>query len=171
MGVAEGEHVAVGAGGDAFERAGRLVLEQVLVDLARRSVDEPHSVVAQVEAAVERQAAHEVLGAPVGVRERPLDRPLAQFAVVAVAVGAAAVLEIAADGVVVVAVDRGDCALLDQGADLVRVRAVAHQVAAAVDGVYIRPLDRLEYGLEGRQVGVDVGDDRDPLHRRPQSKH
>jgi hypothetical protein len=105
------------------------------------------------------------------VRERPLDRPLTELAVVPVAVGAAAVLEIARDGVVVVAVDRGDAALLDQGADLVRVRAVADQIAAAVDGVDLRPLSRLECCLQGRQVGVNVGDDRDPLHRRPQCKH
>jgi hypothetical protein len=90
---------------------------------------------------------------------------------VPVAVGAAAVLEIAGDGVVVIAVDGGDCALLDQGADLVRVRAVADEVAAAVDGIDVRTLSRLEYRLEGRQVGVDVGDDRDPLHRRSQCKH
>ena len=99
------------------------------------------------------------------------DRELSELAVVRVAVGAAAVFEVAGDGVVVVAVDGGDAARLDQGADLVRVRAVADQVAAAVDRVDIRPLDRLEHGLEGRQVGVDVGDDRDPLHRRAQSKH
>jgi hypothetical protein len=74
-------------------------------------------------------------------------RALSEFAVVLVAVGATAVLEIAGDGVVVVAVDRGDPALLDQTADLVRVRAVADQVAAAVDDVHTRPVDRLEYRL------------------------
>jgi hypothetical protein len=154
-----------------LEGAGRLVGEQVLVDLARRAVHEPHALVAQVEAQVERQAAHEVLGAAVGVRECPLDGELSEFAVVLVAVGAAAVLEVAGDGVVVVAVDRGDSALLDQGADLVWVRPVADQVAAAVDGVHVGPVGRLQHRLECREVGVDIGDDRDPLHRRPQCKH
>jgi hypothetical protein len=47
------------------------------------------------------------------------------------------------------------------------MRAVAHQIAAAVDGVHVGRLDRFQHGLKGRQVGVDVGDDRDPLHSRP----
>jgi hypothetical protein len=130
-------------------------------------VHQPHALSTKLEAQVEREAAHEVLGLSVGVRERPLDRPLPEFALVPVAVGAAAVVEIAGDRVVVVAVDGGDCALLDQGADLVRMRAVADQVAAAVDGVAVGLIDRLEYRLQCRQVGVDVGDDRDPLHSRP----
>jgi ArsR family transcriptional regulator, arsenate/arsenite/antimonite-responsive transcriptional repressor len=58
-------------------------------------------------------------------------------------------------------------ALLDQRAHLVRVGGVADEVASAVDGIDVGPLKRLEYRVQGRQVGVDVGDDRDPLHRRP----
>jgi hypothetical protein len=74
--------------------------------------------------------------------ECPVDRALPELAVLLVAVGAAAVVEVAGDGVVVVAVDRGDAAPLDQGANLVRVRPVADQIAAAVDGVNTSPLDR-----------------------------
>jgi hypothetical protein len=62
-------------------------------------------------------------------------------------------------------------ALLDQRAHLVRVGGVADEVASAVDGIDVGPLKRLEYRVQGRQVGVDVGDDRDPLHRRSQCKH
>ena len=91
-----------------------------------------------------------------------------ELAVVPVDVGAAAVLEVPADGVVVVAVDRGDRASLDQRADLVRMRAVADQIAAAVDVVDAELGSiRSERRLERRQVGVDICDDRDPLHRRP----
>jgi hypothetical protein len=171
VGVAEDEHVTVRARRDPLERARGLVGEQVLVDLARRAVHQPHPLVPQLEAQVERQAAHEALGASARVPQRPLDRAPAQLAVVLVAVGAAAVVEVARDRVVVVSVDSRDGALLDQRADLVRVRAVADQIPAAVDGLNARPLDRLQYRLERRQVGVDVGDDRGPLHRRPQCKH
>ena len=91
------------------------------------------STLADREAQVERQLAHEVLGRLVGVLERPLDRALPELAVVRRDVRAAAVVEVARDRVVVVAVDRRDLALGDQRADLVGVRAVADQVAAAVD--------------------------------------
>ena len=87
---------------------------------------------AELEAQIERQRAHEVLRALVGVRERPRDRSLPELAVVLGDVRAAAVVELAADRVVVVAVDRRDLALLDQPAHLVRVRAVADEVPAAV---------------------------------------
>jgi hypothetical protein len=83
---------------------------------------------------------------------------------VLVAVGAAAVVEVARNGVVVVAVDGGDAALFDQTADLVRVRAVADQIPAAANGVHVGPLDRLQNRLQGGHVGVDVGDDGDPIH-------
>jgi len=99
------------------------------------------------------------------VLECPLDRALPELAVVLVSVCAATVIEVAGDGVVMVAVDRGDAAPLDQSADLVRVRPVADQIAAAVDGVDASPVDRLEHRLKGRQVGVDVGYDRRPPHR------
>ena len=61
------------------------------------------------------------------------DRLLPELAVVLGDVRAAAVIELAADRVVVVAVDRRDPALLDQRAHLVRMRPVADQIAAAVD--------------------------------------
>jgi hypothetical protein len=60
---------------------------------------------------------------------------------------------VAGDGVVVVAVNREDAVPLDQGSDLVRARPVADQIAAAVDGVDTRPIDRLEHRLGRRQVG------------------
>jgi hypothetical protein len=48
---------------------------------------------------------------------------------------------------------------------LVTVGAAAvRQVAAAIDRVHVGPLDGGHYRLQSRQVGVDVGDDRDPFH-------
>ena len=111
-----------------------------------------------------------VLRALAGVGERPVDGELTDRAVVLVDVGAAAVLEVAADRVVVVAVDRRDAAFLDQGADLVRMRAVADQVAAAVDGVDGKAVDLGERRLERGQVGVDVGDHGDAVHTRSLSR-
>jgi hypothetical protein len=48
-------------------------------------------------------------------------------------VEAAAVLQVARDRVVVISVDGRDAELLDRAADLVRARAVADEIAAAVD--------------------------------------
>ena len=127
-----------------------------------------HGAVAEVELEVERERAHEVFGALVGVGERPFDRALSEVAVVLGHVGAAAVVEVARDRVVVVAVDGRDAALLDQRADLVGVRAVADQVAAAVDTRDAELLDALERRLQCGEVGVDVGDDSDALaHAAP----
>ena len=64
--------------------------------------------------------------------ERPRDRLLAELAVVLGHVRAPAVVQVARDRVVVVAVDRRDPAVLDQPAHLVRVRPVADEVPAAV---------------------------------------
>jgi hypothetical protein len=128
-------------------------------------------VIAELEPQVEGQAAHEVLGAAVGVRERPLDRALAQLAVVRIAVGAAAVFEVARNRVVVVAVDRRDRPLLDQVADLVRVRAVADEISAAPHAVDTELAYGLERRLEGGQIRVNIGDDRHSLHSVAQSKH
>ena len=137
----------------------RLVLEQILVDLPRRAVHEPHLFGAELEAQIERQPAHEVLRALVGVRERPRDRLLPELAVVLGHVGAPAVVELAGDRVVVVAIDRRDPALLDHAAHLVRMRPVPDEIAAAVHGVDPDRIDRLEARLECGEVGVDVGDD------------
>ena len=161
VGVPEDEHLVGLGAGEALVEAGGLVLEEVLVDLARRAVDEMDAVLADREAQVEGQLAHEVLGALVGVRERPVDRLLAELAVVRGDVRAAAVLEVAGDRVVVVAVDRRDLALGDQRAHLVGMRAVADQVAAAVDALDPELVDARERGLQRGQVGVDVGDDGD----------
>ena len=112
---------------------------------------------------VERQLAHEVLRGLVGVLERPGDRLLSELAVVLRDVGAAAVVQVAGDRVVVVAVDRRDLALLDQRADLVGMRAVPDEVTTAVDLVDTDRVDRGEARLERRQVAVDVGDHGDPV--------
>jgi hypothetical protein len=95
------------------------------------------------------------------VCERPLDRELPDLAIVLVDIGAAAVLEVAGDRVVVVSVDGRDAALFDQLADFVRVRAVSDQVAAVIDSLCPQRIDSLERGLERRKVGVRVGDDGD----------
>jgi hypothetical protein len=92
------------------------------------------------------------------VLERPLDRELAELAFVPVAVGAAAVLQIPADGVVVVAVDRGYAAFLGQTTPGSRRRRDPGP-------------DPVEYRPEGRQVGVDVGDDRGPCTVKPKCKY
>ena len=93
------------------------------------------------------------------MRERPHDRLLAELAVVLGDVRAAAVVQLAGDRVVVVAVDRRDPAVLNQRAHLVRMRAVADEIPAAVERVDADRIDRLEAGSERREVGVDVGYD------------
>ena len=82
---------------------------------------------------------------------RASTRPtLSELAVVLGDVRATAVLEVPSDGVVVVPVDRRDAALLDQPADLVGVRAVADEVAAAVDALDAQLLNSLERRLPRR---------------------
>ena len=82
-------------------------------------------------------------------------------------VRAPAVVEVAGDRVVVVAVDRRDRAGLDHAAHLVRVRAIADEVSAAEQPVDADRVDRREAGLERRQVAVDVGYHRDALQLLP----
>jgi len=113
------------------------------------------------EAQVERQLAHEGLAVRIGVRECPDHRLLSQLSVVRGDVRAPAIVEVSSDRVVVVAVDRRDHALGDQRADLVRVRSVADEIAAAVDPLDPELVDPCERGLQGGKVGVDVGDDGD----------
>ncbi len=129
-------------------------------------MDEPHAVAAQLEAEIERQLAHEVLRALIGVLERPRHGPLTKLAVVFGDVSAPAILELAGDRVVVVAVDRGDPVFGDQLADLVGTRAVPDQVAAAIDRIRV---DRLQARLKRGEVAVNVGDDRHPVHAAAQS--
>jgi hypothetical protein len=97
------------------------------------------------------------------VGERPLDGALTELAVALGDVGAAAVLEVAREGVVVVAVDRREAQLLDPRAHLVRVGAVADEVAAADQRIDVERLDGLKARLERGEVAVDVGDDRDAV--------
>jgi STE24 endopeptidase len=47
-----------------------------------------------------------------------------------------------------------------------RLRPIAHDVAKAPDGVHALAVDRREDGLEGVEIPVHVGDDRDPHARR-----
>ena len=161
MGVPEHEHVGCLGGREPLVQAAGLSSNRYSLTFRGEPCTRWTSLVAELEAQIERQPAHEVLRALVGVGERPRDRLLAELAVVLGHVRAAAVVELAGDRVVVVAVDRGDTALLDQPADLVRVRAVADEIAAAVDRVDADRVDRLEARLERWQVAVDVGDDRD----------
>jgi hypothetical protein len=78
------------------------------------------------------------------VGERPVDRQLSDLAVVPGDIGAAAVVEVPADRVVVIAEDRRNRTRRDERADLVRSRAVADEVAAAVDRVDAESVDRGE---------------------------
>jgi hypothetical protein len=86
---------------------------------------QPHSLTPELEAKVEGKVMHPALGAVVCVLERPLDGQLSDLAVVRVSVGAAAIMEVPADRIVVVAVDRRDLPVFDQRADSVRMRPVA----------------------------------------------
>ena len=118
-----------------------------------------HRRVADREVQVERELAHPVLRPPIGVRQRPLDRPLPELAVVRRDVRTAAVLEVPGDRVVVVAVDRRDLALGDQGDDLVWVRPVPDQISSADDAVDAELVNAGEGCFERREVAMDVGDD------------
>ena len=98
---------------------------------------------------------------------RPEERLLAARFLVLVLVGAAAIVAVEADPVVVVAHDRRDAALADQLDRLVRPRAVADQVAEAVDGIRRLGIDRGEHRFGGGAVAVQVGEDGDPgRHQR-----
>ena len=123
-----------------------------------------HAHVGEREAKLEWQTQHESLGRPVGVRERPRHRFLSELAVVCIHISAAAVLFFACDRVVVVAIDRGDLLLLDQRAHLVGMRAVADQIAAAVDALDAELIDPGKPRLQGEEIGVDVGDDGYSFH-------
>jgi hypothetical protein len=169
--VPEGEQGVGLGGGQPFVQARGLVLEEVLVDLARRAVDQVHAVIADLDVQVEGQLAHEVLGGLVGVGEGPIDGLLAELAVVRIDVRAAAVVEVARDRVVVVSVDRRDRALLDERADLVGVRAVADEIAPAEDALDAERVDARKRRLQRREVGVEVGDDGDLLRHGPQDTH
>ena len=119
-----------------------------------------HVDVAEREVQVERQLAHVVLRLRAGVRERPAHRALAQLAVVLGDIRAAAIVEVAGDRVVVVSVDRRDLPFGDQLANLVGVRAVAHEIAAAKHALDPELLDPRKRSFKRRQVAVDVGDNR-----------
>ena len=136
----------------------RLVLEQVLVDLARRAVHEVDRRLATSKRRSNGRSRMKSL-APVGVASvHSTERwPSSRSCGVTYAQPQSSS---PGDRVVVVAVDRRD-PILDQRADLVRVRAVADQVAAAVHALDAELLDPRQRGLERREVGVDVGDHRD----------
>lgn len=113
----------------------------------------------QLEVQVEGQVAHEPLRALVGVLESPRHRFLADLAVLGRRVEAAAVVEVAGDRVVVVAVDRRCAPLLNHAANLVRPRSIADEIAAAVDILDAEFADPGERSRERWHVAVDVGDD------------
>jgi hypothetical protein len=129
-------------------------------------VDEPHPLLAELEAQIERQRPHQVLAVIVCVRERPRNRLLTELAVVLGDVRAPAILEVTGDRVVVIAIDRGDATCLDQRADLVGIGAIADKIAPAVGRVDADRVDRREARLERRQVAVNISDDCDPIHLR-----
>jgi hypothetical protein len=110
---------------------------------------------------VERQFTHPGLGRLVGVDEPPLDRLLAEFTVVRGNVGAAAVVVVTGDGVVIVSVGGGDRPLGDQRDYLVGMRAVAGEITSAVDALDPELVDPRQRRVQRRNVAVDIGDDRD----------
>jgi hypothetical protein len=123
-------------------------------------MDEMDRDVLDAEPRVEGERVHVLLGRLTGVLERPGDRLLPELAVVRRHVRAAAVVFIARDRVVVVAVDRRDLALLYEGANVVWIGPVADQVPAAIDPLDAECLYALERSLQGGEICVDVRDNR-----------
>src|SRR5918999_4919018 len=80
VGVPEDQHIVALRCRESLTQRCRLVLEQVLVDLARRAVDQMDVEPAEGELEVERELAHEGLGVGIGVGERPLDGSLPKLA-------------------------------------------------------------------------------------------
>ena len=118
---------------------------------------------------LERQSAEECARGVGDVRARPGVRLVREGFLGWILVLAAAVLVPGGDGGVVVAGHAGDAAAPDPLDGLVGPRGVAHEVAEMV-GDQPRPcLDAGQHGLEGREVRVDVGDERVASHAAPAS--
>src|SRR5579863_1601981 len=72
-------------------------------------------------------------------------------------IGTATVVTRAADAEIVVTDDGGDAASANLPDDFVGPNIVANEVAEAVDGVGPLLFDIFKEGIEGREVGMDVG--------------
>src|SRR5690625_1334775 len=73
-------------------------------------------------------------------------------------VGAAAIVGVEPDALVVVAGDGRGAPFAEDVDDLVRPDVVSNQVAQAVDGIRTSPVNVLQHNLEGGEIGVDVGE-------------
>ena len=74
--------------------------------------------------------------------------------------GEGRLVQLSQDGQVVIADQAQRAALGDQARALVRLSAVPHHVPEAPELIGAGALDVGEHRLQGRQVGVDVADDR-----------
>ncbi len=63
--------------GESLVKTSRPVVEEVLIDLARRAIHKVYGALADFETQIEGQRAREVLRGLVGVLARPVDRALA----------------------------------------------------------------------------------------------
>src|SRR5215204_2766813 len=91
----------------------------------------------------------------------PVERLLPPLLLLRVLVGAAAVIAIEADPVIVVAHDGRDATLADQRDRLIRSRAVADQVAQVVDRIRRFRVDRREHHFGCDAVAVQITEDGD----------
>jgi hypothetical protein len=134
-GVAAEDHVAPVAGEEAPDQAiGRRRLPEELVDDARRAVAEQEAIGAERDPAPARQAPQPGLVLRRGVPERVTVARERELAVARIGVPAAAVGPPRGEGLVVVALDREDAALPQEGKDAVgvgRARASASSASSA----------------------------------------
>jgi len=165
VGVAAGDDVGAGGGGDPGERRVGLVLIEVLVDPARAAVNEQGAVALADEPDFARKRAQPGLVGRRCVRLGPRERSVAEGLLGRIDVGAAAVVAVEPCAVVVVARYTRDAFGPEPSEDFVRPGGVADEVAEDVAGVDACEGDIGEDGLQRRQVGVDVGEEGDPHER------
>jgi hypothetical protein len=96
--------------------------------------------------------------------QRPGDRLQAEFAVGYGDVGTSTVFEVAGNRVVVVTIYGRDVPLGDQGYDLIGMRTVADQIAAAVAARQSEIVDACQRGLQRGQVAVNISDNGNRVH-------
>jgi len=99
--------------------------------------------------------------------QRPGDRLQAEFAVGYGDVGTSTVFEVAGNRVVVVTIYGRDVPLGDQGYDLIGMRTVADQIAAAVAARQSEIVDACQRGLQRGQVAVNISDAGRPVAACP----